>query len=213
MPNPAADSYWCNSGGMIAAGRHVFFSNGSETGSYDAGTNTWTPGRDASGIVTGASWALVPTDGTWVEVAGTAFATQVQPLLTAELPGYNDPGASDLSSVLNDYNGFAVDYAAGRIFAHGGGHQGGANNGIYRCDLKKMAWAIAKLPDMQTYWPENYKANPPRDNSYTIYTNARDAVTADPTTSAFWEDEFYDPVEPLANTRNPTARHTYQAMV
>ena len=95
---------------------------------------------------------------------------------------------------------------------HMGGHQDGANNGIYRCDLKKLTWAIAKLPDMPTYWPANYKTNPPRDNSYTIYTNAKDAVTADPTTTAFYHDEFYDPVEPMANTRNPTARHVYQAM-
>lgn len=212
MATPVGDSYGVASGGVIAAGRNVFFSSGSETGSYNTGTQVWTPGRDANGVITRASFDLVPTDGTWVEIAGTAFATQVQPLLTAALPSYNDPGSSDLASVLNAYNGFAHDVVGGRIFAHGGGHQDGANNGIYRCDLKKLTWAIAKLPDMQTYWPANYKANPPRDNSYTVYTNSKDAVTADPTTSSFYHDEFYDPVEPLASTRNPTARHTYQAM-
>lgn len=212
MAAPVGDSYGVASGGVIAAGRNIFFSSGAEAGSYNAGTQVWTPGRDSNGVVTRASWALVPTDGTWVEVAGTAFTTQVQPLLTAALPTYNDPGSSDLASVLNAYNGFAHDVAGGRVFAHGGGHQDGANNGLYRCDLKKLSWAIAKLPDMQTHWPANYKSNPPRDNSYTIYTNAKDAVTADPTTTAFYHDEFYDPIEPLASTRNPTARHTYQAM-
>lgn len=212
MAAPVSDSYSCASGGVIAGGRNVFFSSGPETGSYDAGTQIWTPGRDENGVVTRASWALVPTDGTWVEVAGTAFTTQVQPLLSAALPTYNDPGASDLADVLNDYSGFAYDASGGRIFAHGGGHSGSANNGLYRCDLKKLTWSIAKLPDMQTYWPANYKTTPPRDNSYTVYTNAADAVAADPTTTSFYSDEFYDPIEPLANTRNPTSRHTYEAM-
>lgn len=212
MATPVGDSYWVASGGVIAAGRNIFFSSGAEAGSYNAGTQVWTPGRDSNGVVTRASWALVPTDGTWVEVAGTAFTTQVQPLLTAALPTYNDPGASDLADVLDDYSGFAHDVLGGRIFANGGGHQGSANNGLYRCDLKKLSWAIAKLPDMQTYWPANYKTNPPRDNSYSVYTNAKDAITTNPTTTTFGHDEFYDPIEPLANTRNPTARHTYNAL-
>lgn len=189
-----------------------FFSSAAVPGSYNAASKLWTPGRGGDGRITQDSWALVPTDGTWVEVAGTAFTTQVQPLLTAALPTYSDPGSSDLASVLNAYAGFAHDTVAGRIFAHGGGHQDGANNGVYRCDLAKLTWAIAKLPDMQTYWPSNYRTNPPRDNSYTQYTNATDAVAADPTTAAFWHDEFYDPIQPLASTRNPCARHTYQAM-
>lgn len=188
-----------------------FFASENVPGSYDSSTFTWTPGRNASGVITAASYNLVPI-GPWVEIAGTAFTTNVQPLLTAALPTYNDPGSSDLADILNNYGGFAHDVSGGRVFAHGGGHQGSANNGVYRCDLKKFQWAIAKLPDMQTYWPANYKTNPPRDNSYTVYTNAKDAVAADPTTSAFYTDEFYDPIQPLASTRNPTSRHTYEAM-
>lgn len=206
------ESYSCASGGVITAGYHSFFRGGAETGSYNAGTQVWTPGRDASGFVTKASFDLVPTDGTWVEVAGTAFTTQVQPLLSAALPSYNDPGGGDLGAVPDAYNGIAFDVAGGRVFVHGGGHQDSANNGIYRCDLKKLTWAIAKLPDMQTYWPAGYRSNPPTHTSYSGYDRAVDAVSADPTTTTFWQDEFYDTVEPLANTRNPTARHTYSAM-
>lgn len=211
MASPVADTYVTTSGGQIAGGRNVFFSDGAAAGSYNAGTNTWTPGRDASGVVTKASFSLVPKE-TWVQIAGSSFVSNVQPLLSAALPAYNDPGASDLADVLDDYSGLAHDVAGGRVFFHGGGHQGSANNGLYRLDLKKMAYAIAKLPDMQTYWPANYKTNPPRDNSYTIYTRAQDFVSANPATVAAYYDMFYDDVEPLADTRNPTARHTYEAM-
>lgn len=211
MATPANDSFAVPSG-VIAGGRNVFFSSGSETGSYNAGTQTWTPGRDAQGVVTRASWELVPTDGTWVEVAGTAFTTQVQPLLSAALPAYNDPGSGDLAGVLDAYNGFAHDVSGGRVFAHGGGHYDSANNGVYRCDLKKLTWAIAKLPDMQTHWDSAYNKAVPDSGSFTGYTRANAAVSANPTTTDFYGDEFYDLVEPLASTRNPTARHTYEAM-
>ena len=210
---PAADFYTVAPGGVIAGGRDYFFSSGTELGSFNAGTRVWTPGRDANGVVTRASWEQVPIDGSWIEVAGSAFTSQVQPQLTAALPTYNDPGSSDLADVLDNYNGFAHDIQGGRLFAHGGGHQGSANNGLYKMDLRKLQWSIAKLPDMQTYWPAGYKANPPTHNSFTVYDRAVTAVNANPTTTDFWHDEFYDLVEPLANTRNPTSRHTYNAMV
>ena len=158
----------------VAGAPDEFFSAESNAGAYNSSTKTWTPGRGSDGRITQVSFSLLPTDGTWVEIAGTAFVASVQPLLTSALPTYNDPGSSDLASVLDAYNGFAHDVPGGRLFAHGGGHQNSANNGIYRFDLMKMTWAIAKLPDMQTYWPANYKSNPPRDNSYTIYTNAKE---------------------------------------
>lgn len=188
-----------------------FLSSESTAGSYNSGAYTWTPGRGSDGRITQTSYDLVPT-GVWVAIGDTGFASKVQPLLTAALPSYNDPGSSDLSSVLNAYNGFAHDVVGGRLFAHGGGHQDGANNGIYRLDLAKMMWSIAKLPDDNANWPANYKTNPPRDNSYTIYTNALDYCAANSTTTDAGYDEFYDTGTPLANTRNPTARHTYAAM-
>lgn len=211
MTIPSAESYPYQAGLSVPAAQAPFFSRGPETGSYDSAAFLWTPGRDATGVITQRSWERVPV-GPWVEVAQTAFVKNVQPLLSAALPAYDDPGASDLADVLDDYSGFAHDAEGGRVFAHGGGHQGSANNGLYRLDLNRMAWAIAKLPDMQTPWPANYRSNPPRDNSYTVYTRAQDFCRANPTTTVANHDMFYDPVEPRADTRNPTARHTYAAM-
>lgn len=211
MTIPTSEYYPMLSALTVAEEPAPFFSRGTAGGSYNPGTFLWTPGRDASGIITQRSFDLVPV-GPWVEVAQTAFVKKVQPLLSAALPTYNDPGASDLADVLDDYSGFAHDAEGGRVFAHGGGHQGSANNGLYRLDLRKMSWAIAKLPDMPTHWPANYKTNPPRDNSYSIYTRAQDYCKANPTTTVANHDMFYDPVEPAADTRNPTARHTYAAM-
>lgn len=211
MTIPTSEYYPIQSALTLAEEQAPFFSRGPAGGSYNPTTFLWTPGRDASGIITQRSFDLVPV-GPWVEVAQTAFVKKVQPLLSAALPTYKDPGASALADVLDDYSGFAHDAEGGRVFAHGGGHQGSANNGLYRLDLRKMNWAIAKLPDMPTHWPANYKTNPPRDNSYSIYTRAQDYCKANPTTTEASSDMFYDPVEPAADTRNPTARHTYAAM-
>lgn len=211
MTIPSAEHYPLQAALAVSAEPSAFFSRGAQAGHYDPSTFLWTPGRDAAGVITQKSWSLVPV-GPWVEVAQTGFVKNVQPLLSAALPGYDDPGASKLADVLDDYSGFAHDAEGGRVFAHGGGHQGSANNGLYRLDLDRMAWAIARLPDMQTHWPANYRSNPPRDNSYSIYTRAQDFCRANPTTTIASHDMFYDPVEPRADTRNPTARHTYSAM-
>ncbi len=209
---PTSESFPLQAALAFGAGPgEAFFANGPERGGYDAARFLWTPGRNAAGVVNQRSYDLVPV-GPWVEVAQTAFVRSVQPLLSAALPGYNDPGASDLADVLDNYSGFAHDAAGGRVFAHGGGHQGSANNGLYRLDLNRMRWAIARLPDMQTHWPADYRRNPPRGNSFTVYTRAQDYCRANPTTTAAFYDMFYDPVEPRADTRNPTARHTYAAM-
>ena len=212
MTIPTSESYPLQSAFAVrAAEPEPFFAAGNGRGRYDAARHLWTPGRNAAGVITRQSFDLVPI-GPWVEVAQTSFVKNVQPLLNAALPAYNDPGASDLADVLDDFSGFAHDAEGGRVFAHGGGHQGSANNGLYRLDLNRMKWAIAKLPDMHTHWPASYRRNPPRDNSYTIYPPARDYCRANPETTEVYHDMFFDPDTPAADTRNPTARHTYAAM-
>ena len=193
----------------IAETKNSFFSLEDVPGSYNAATYTWTPGRGSDGRITNASFALVPV-GPWVAVVGTGFVSNIQPLLNAALPGYNDPGTGDLKMVIDAYSGIALDAAGGRLFAHGGGHHDSANNGVYRLDLAKMAWAIAKLPDMQTHWASNYSTR--GTISFTVYPPAQAYANANPTTTDVYSDEFYDPGNPLANTRNPTARHTYEGM-
>lgn len=121
MTIPTSEYYPIQSALTLAEEPAPFFSRGAAVGSYNPNTFLWTPGRDASGIITQRSFDLVPV-GPWVEVAQTAFVKKVQPLLSAALPTYNDSGASDLADVLDDYSGFAHDAEGGRVFAHGGGH-------------------------------------------------------------------------------------------
>lgn len=189
-----------------------FFSDEAVLGEFDALRHRWTPGRGSDGRITYASWVQLPCDGRWIEVADSAFAGSIAEQLKNALPDYNDPGNNDILDILDDYCGIAHDHAGGRAFAHGGGHQGSANNGLYVLSLASMQWSIAQLPDMQTPWPASYTRNPPRDNSYTLYPPARDACRAAPDSTTFGDDEFFDPDTPAASTRHPTARHTYRAM-
>lgn len=211
MATPRADSYSAASGATVYAGRFsdTFLSNEAGVGSYDSGAFAWTPARASDGRITQQSFDALPT-GVWISIAGTGFTSQVQPLLTAAMPTYTDLGNTGLAMVLDGYSGVAHDVVGGRLFAHGGGHVDSANNGIYRLDLAKMIWAIAKLPDLQTTWDVNYRAGVVE--SFTTYPRADAYCAANPTTTTVGWDEFYDPVTPAASTRNPTSRHTYEAL-
>ncbi len=183
------------------------FSTENVPGTYDAATFMWTPGRGSDGRVTQASWNLIPNN-TWVEVAGTRLDA-LEPALLAALPGYNDPGsasANGLGSLPNTYSGLAVDINGNRAWCFGGGHYDSGNNGLYRFDLWKFAWAIEKLPDFPANWDPGYG---PPNTAFTTYTQSVAYLTANPSASDVSPDQFYDPVRPLANTRNPTGRHTY----
>lgn len=187
----------------------AFFSSDNVPGTYNAATHTWIPGRGADGRITNASFELVPV-GPWVVIADTGFVSHIQPLLNAALPKYKDIGTGGLRMVLDAYSGVALDVEGGRMFVHGGGHHDSANNGIYLLDFAKMAWSIAKLPDIQNNWPSNYSTS--GTGSFTNYPPALDYVSANPNTTDVFSDEFFDLTNTLANTRNPTARHTYEGM-
>lgn len=102
--------------------------------------SVWTPGRDANGIVTAASVALLPVD-TWIEVANTKASEQIEPLL---ISGGYKPVGSTASMFI--YSGMAFDPVKGKSYLSGGGHSGGGDNGIYSVDFYKMGWEVCAWP-------------------------------------------------------------------
>jgi hypothetical protein len=204
--------------------------NEAATGTYDAGTFTWTPARDSQGRVNQASWNIVPT-GNWVRVAGT----EVDNILSMIRAAYGDPTFKCpgtevmMKATCDNYNGLIPDQINQRLwFMNAGGHVGGSDNGIYRFDCYKMAWSIEKLPsDYRTAWSTAYKLAQTTAGSYTYcdesaaqYINRRDSsnpaplVVYDGGTSGvsvptlpsqgncwYYDELYWD--------RAPTARHTY----
>lgn len=189
-----------------------FLSDESALGSYDPVTFVWTPGRGADGRITQASFNQLPMD-TWVKISGTLLDPVVSSLITAQLPGYSDPGTGDPQSILHAYSGCAVDEVGGRAFFHGGGHTDSAFNGILRLSFAKFQWELASPPDHQDNWPSTYRALSGNGQypSYSVYGPAMAYANANPNSSIYY-DEFFDPDNPLASTGRPTSRHTYSAL-
>ncbi|MCY1003064.1 hypothetical protein OWM54_38540 [Myxococcus sp. MISCRS1] len=177
--------------------------SGPETGSISG--DVWTPGRDSTGLVNEASWALVPK-GRWIEVAGTPLTT-LDAEVKAALPGFSDLGSQGIAGVINAYSGIALDAPRARWWAFGGGHADSSNNGLYRFDMARMRWSIEQLPDNSASW-----TNVPWGNTYSGYPPAEAYAKAHPDSDVY-SDEFFDPDRPAASTRNPTARHTYNGLV
>ena len=186
------------------------FTNGAQTGSFDAATDTWTPGT-SGGVVNQASWALVPS-GRWVQVAGTRIDGLTSTVVAA-VPSWN---ASTLAwqSVMNAWNGFAIDGEKCRVWlVAAGGHADSSNNGIYRFDAYKMAWSVEKMPSDRAAWSDQYRnLRPPQSGGYTMCyesTQQRDAKAAAGTLSLIddWDGDelFWD--------RRPTSRHVYSSVV
>lgn len=196
---------------------------------------TWTPERDANNVVKLASWNTVPT-GTWVKVAGT----DIDALLTRPVDGiqalmgfaYDPDGNGTLMSATADnWNGLIEDHVNQRLwYMNAGGHNGGADNGIYRFDCFKMRWAVEHLPSDNRLQPIEYRNRiSPQSDTYTPchwsnveYLSRRDSSTPAPlvkydggnsgvpvpTTPAqgncwYWDELYWD--------RKPTSRHTYSA--
>jgi hypothetical protein len=103
-----------------------------------------------------------------------------------------------------------------RVFsAANGGHAGSANNGVYGFDVVLGAWSILKAPDDPSAWDPRYIAAPGEGGTTTYYQPAGDrwALSGSYGSANVYTDEFYDEARPAASTRNPTARHTYKALV
>jgi hypothetical protein len=168
--------------------------------------DVWTPGRDAQGLVTQTSWALVPSNR-WVSVSGTrldALDAQVK----AAIPGWRDYGTTGWAGVNDAWNGFAIDTAGSRVWLCGGGHGNSSNNGIYRFDALRMQWAIEALPSDPSGWSTAYKnsglyaRNP---ESEAQFNSSVAANTLKPVNDWYFDE--------LPDDRKPTSRHMYSAMV
>lgn len=194
------------------------FANGSDAGSYDAATDIWTPGR-LSGVVNALSWSLVPK-GRWVQVAG-ARLDSLTAAVTAGAPGWS---AATLAwgAVMNAWNGFAIDTAGSRLWlVAAGGHADSSNNGIYRFDAFKMAWAVEKMPSNRTLWSQEYASAHNSGGSYSDCYESRAQVAAKQsagTLSAindwgydeiYWDNPTINPGISLVG--NPTSRHVYSS--
>jgi hypothetical protein len=92
--------------------------------------------------------------------------------------------------------------------AAGGGHAGSTNNGIYRFDAFRMAWAIEDLPSDPTPWSASYRSS----GNFTFCAESdaqfqakKSAGTLTPVNDWYYDELYWD--------RKPTSRHTYSFMV
>jgi hypothetical protein len=178
--------------------------DGADTGSL-AG-DAWTPGRNAAGAVNAASWNTVPLNR-WVQVAGTRLDA-LDAAVKAAIPGWKDYGVEGWAGVTDDWCGFAIDTAGSRLWLMGGGHAGSSNNGVYRFDALKMAWAIEDLPSDPAPWSASYKASGNYGYCAESHTQFQGKVansTLQPVNDWYRDELFWD--------RKPAARHTYSSMV
>lgn len=181
--------------------------SGTQTGAMSG--DLWTPGRDANGVVNLASWNIVPKQR-WIQVAGSRL-DGLDAAVKAAIPAWRDWGVEGWNGVTDDWCGMATDTAASRMWLFGGGHAGSSNNGIYRFDALRMAWAIEDLPSDPTPWSSAY-ANSRSGGTYTICPESDAAMKSKQSAGTLQavNDWFYDE---LFWDRKPTSRHTYSSMV
>lgn len=178
------------------------FGSGNDAGSMQG--DLWTPGRDAQGRVNLASWDTVPRSR-WVSVAGTRLDA-LDAAVKAAVPSW---AGKDLQwhGILQSWSGFALDLTGSRAWIFGGGHSDGYNNGLYRFDMFRMAWAIQDMPSDRSNWSTAYTSNYNATNCPESQ-NAATAKNAAGTLNAV-NDVYYDELP----DSKPTARHTYSTMV
>lgn len=186
------------------------FASGSDKGSYDPTTSTWTPGK-SGGVVNGQSWESVPI-GRWVRIAGSELAS-----LTAEVVGAVpawDVGSLAWNNVMNAWNGFAIDQAGARMWlVAAGGHADSSNNGIYRFDAFRMSWSVERMPSDRSQWSDQYKfLRSPQSGTFTGCFESESQRAAKETAGTlsqvndwYWDELFWD--------RRPTSRHVYSSVV
>jgi hypothetical protein len=184
-------------GGVTGPGPDADWGTGSEVGSLNG--DVWTPGHDADGLVNASSWALVP-GGRWIEVNGTRL-DGLDAEVKAKVPGWKDYGSGGWVAVTQAWNAPAVDQEGSRAWwVSAGGHADSSNNGIYRFDAFRMAYAIEHLPSDPTPWSAGYKGLQ-NTNTFTQCVESSQQSTVDPTGNWFYDELFWD--------RQPTSRHTY----
>lgn len=136
----------------------------------------WTPARDASGIVTDASWQQLPISTTESPVVHRILGSDPVSELTTELitGGYNpandDYGNGKVAGTFIAWTGLALDKTQNKAWMPwAGGHADSSCNGIWEFDINKLKWSVESLPsdpDAPGYeWSEAYKTS----GSFTTY--------------------------------------------
>ncbi|MBC8069068.1 MAG: hypothetical protein IAG13_12100 [Deltaproteobacteria bacterium] len=104
---------------------------------------SWAPQRDDAGIIT--NFHCIP-ERTWTEIPDSSLVETIQPVLDASGYTLYSWGTDKLAAVMTNYNGMAWDMPRGTGYAHGGGHEGGSDNGVYGVDLYSMGWSVVSYP-------------------------------------------------------------------
>ena len=177
----------------------------------DAGTlvgDVWTPARTGE-LVNGASYAIVPT-GRWIEVSGTRMDS-LDGVVKAAVPSWVDYGNGDWVGVTHSWNAPTNDPDNCRAWwVACGGHFDSSNNGIYRFDGFKMAYAVEHMPSSTVPWSAGYKAGGLSSftgcaESLAEYNAKVSAGTLSPINDWAVDELFWD--------RQPTSRHTYSGTI
>lgn len=99
--------------------------------------------RDGAGRI--VNYDELPV-GVWVEVPDSQFLTQIKSALDDGGYSLYRYGSDGVAGTITNYNGMAWEPAGPYGYAHGGGHEGGSDNGIYRLDRRSMTWSVAAFP-------------------------------------------------------------------
>jgi hypothetical protein len=171
---------------------------GEDVGTLSGGT--WTPGRNADGLITQASVNALPA-GEWVRVAGTSL----QGLKSAiEATGYSF-AAHDWSNGKDIRKAFVAwvgccDDGRRVYYPRGGGHADGCLNGVYALDALKMGWEVTRAPSRPdtpgAEWDASYDVPP--NSGFSTYTVALPG-----------DDGLYRDMLPDGT---PTSAHTYNGV-
>ena len=202
--------------GMGADGRYnvaprsgIVFASGADAGTFDAGTDTWSPARTA-GVVNQSSWDIVPT-GRWVKVSGSRLDSLTAATIAAST-GWTE-SALAWPGVMEAWNGFAIDPAGSRVWlVAAGGHADSGNNGVYRFDASTMSWAIERAPSNRNEWSAQYRnLTAPQPGTYTsnyessVATPQQELGEVGTVGNHFFDVLFWD--------KRPTSRHVYSTPV
>lgn len=164
---------------------------------------TWTPERDAQGLVTEVSWQSLESL-TWYEVSSSTPTTELtaklklngfDPAKKAYAYGSLNPGA--VTGSFNAWVGGVLAVPHDRFYVPwGGGHADSSINAIFSFDLRSLTWMVDQMPSDPNRpgyeWDAAYITGP----NYGSYTSSIDG--------SFLTDMLPD--------QRPTSRHTYNSI-